>query len=265
MELCIKISCDCKWHLWFFPMWQMSEPPAVSRHYSNTRRATNPQVLSLIKEELRRCSFNFVHSSRLWLHTLFDLWLHSCIASSLSLLALSIHEWCSTSKWVSPSLPHIPPALLVSQSHLPLRFPFFPRYMHLYRVFFSLLLLMCLPCAAALSSLGSPSSHFSAWFIFCHASSHGVSACCKMTTPAPLTHTQVVTVLVGLYVQAGHMAWRWRLLCTSELLFWLVEAVRPYDAAKDVYDWAMPNQRLLLCSHACITYICVHYKHTAVT
>ena len=248
----MKISCDCKWHLWFFPLWQMSEPPAVRRHYSNTRRATNPQVLRLIKGEQWRCSFNFVDSLGLWLHTLFDLWLLSCIASSLSLLAPSIHEWCSTSKWVSPSLPHIPPALLVSQSHLPLHFPFFPWYMRLYRVFFSL---SCCSCAYHVQQLSPP------WALppptfqpdsFSVMHPHMVSQPAARWPPQPPLHThthththtfflQVVTVLVGLCVQAGHMAWWWQLLCTSELLFWLVEAVRPYDAAKDVYDWVMPN------------------------
>lgn len=166
----------------------------------------------------------------------------------------ALHWWCSDSKWVNPSLLHIPPTTLLSPIHsTPLEAPFPALRMHLQRLFFPTLL-MCFPCAAALSSQFTRSS-----FSDSHPCSvaYGPNPCpfsLSLSISHPVTHTVphatplpsiqiwsipcwlfcTVMVLVGWYVLAGYGALKAALTSITRMLFSLADMVRPCDVGKDI-------------------------------
>lgn len=200
----------------------------------------------------------------------------SSIWFQVSFLFACIHWWCSASKWVNPSLPHIPPTILFSPIRSPL--PLFPVCICIsIETHTAHVLTMC--CRSLLpvhSLLPLFLTHFSVMHPF-----SVLHSCCKMTPP-PSSHTRAlslgflsyhaglifffphtVMVLVGLYAMAGHGVAK-----AAHMYYWAPVFIGWYGQTLwccKGYCPEMPNQRLLLCGQACITYIHLYIVHRHTT
>lgn len=118
----------------------------------------------------------------------------SSIWFQVSFFFVCIHWWCSASKWVNPSLPHIPPTILFSPIRSPP--PLFPRlYMHLYRDSHSSCAYHVLPLSPPCSL---PPPTFSDSF-FCYASLQCASLLLQNDPTPFLTHARTIPCICFLW------------------------------------------------------------------